>query len=130
MLKWFSKRNFSSKNEKFPEISIVEMSNVSKWKISPEYQLLKRRCVCMNFFNFLKFLIFFNSFFFICVLIFFRFWRDHYFLRNQLIVDMHLWKKHDISTQKCCHSMLSNRSRDFRAKIFISMISIRTLSVR
>ena len=90
----------------------------------------RRRCVRMNSSSFLNFWFFFKLFFFIRVLIFFRFRRDHYFFRGRLMIDMHSWKRRGVSIQRRWHNMLSNRSRDFRAKIFISMISIRTLSVR
>ena len=69
--------------KKLLEISTVEMSNVSKWKIFPEYQLLKRLMHVYEFFLIRFFLIFF---FFICVLIFFKFRGGHYFLRDRLMV--------------------------------------------
>ena len=92
----------------------------------------RRRCARMDFSNFSKFLIFFKLFFFIRVLIFLRSRRDHYFLQNRLMADMHLWKRHGVNTQKRWHSMLPNQSfscRDFHFDDF-DTISLRTIKNR
>ena len=129
-MKWFSKRNFLfRKTKNFPKYQLLKCRMFRNEKLLSEYQLLKRRCVCMSFFNFQNFWFFSKLFFFICVLIFSKFRRDHYFLRGQLMANMHLWKRHGINTQKRWHSMLSNRSFSCRGFHFgdFDTISFRTI---
>ena len=86
----FKNEIFFRKTKNSPKYQLLKCRMFRNEKLSFEYQLLRRRCVCMNFFSFFKSLIFFLIFFFVRVLIFFRFRRDHYFFRNRLMVGMHL----------------------------------------